>query len=196
MLRPQARSDLADRLRGQGAPLADVFTFLSGLYFRGKLAYASFFADPPGSCPGVLVITPCWGLLTPETILRAEDLRLFQRTDIRKEEDAYTLPLAADARRLASRLETDTDVILLGSIATGKYLKALSSCFGSRLKFPRDFVGRGDMSRGGLLLRRVDAGEELAYIPAEGAVFHGKKPPRLVPRGRACRTPRPGKEQK
>ena len=35
-----ARSDLAIRLRDGGAPLGEVFSFISGLYFCGKLAYA------------------------------------------------------------------------------------------------------------------------------------------------------------
>ena len=50
----QARFELARRLaRGHGPPLGEVFAFLSGLYFRGKLAYARAFARPPGGVPGV-----------------------------------------------------------------------------------------------------------------------------------------------
>ena len=44
LLRDEACFDLALRLRGEGAPLGEVFSFLSGLYFRGKLAYARAFA--------------------------------------------------------------------------------------------------------------------------------------------------------
>jgi len=33
------------------------------------------------------------------------------------------------------------------------YVGALAAAFGDRLRFPVEFVGRGDMSRGGLLLR-------------------------------------------
>ena len=37
ILRDQAQFFLARQLRGKsGAPIADVFTFLSGLYFRGN----------------------------------------------------------------------------------------------------------------------------------------------------------------
>jgi hypothetical protein len=38
------------------------------------------------------------------------------------------------------------------------------------------------MSRGGLLLRAADAGQELTYEPVAGAVRHGRRPPRLAPR--------------
>ena len=70
-------------------------------------------------------------------------------------------------------------MVLLGSIATGKYADALLEVFGERLLFPSDFVGRGDMSRGGLMLRRVQDGQELPYIPVNGAVRRGKRPPKL-----------------
>ncbi len=186
-LRPQARFDVARRLQGAGVPLGELFTFLSGLYFRGKLAYASVFADPPPSCPGVFVITPCRGLLPPETPVSADDLRLFAATSIGKDVEAYTRPLTRDARRLARCAGREAEIVLLGSIATDKYLNILLKWFGPRLVFPRDFVARGDMSRGGLLLRRAVDREELEYIPVQGAVLHGKKPPKLAPR----RYPRP-----
>jgi hypothetical protein len=187
VLRRQARFDLALRLRDKGVPLGELFTFLSGLYFRGKIAYATAFADPPPSCPGVLVITPCRGLVPPETRISAADLRVFAATEIGEDIEEYIRPLSRDARRLARRAGPETEIILLGSIATGKYLNVLLHSFGSRLRFPRDFVARGDMSRGGLLLRRAEDKEELEYIPAQGAVLHGKKPPKLPPR----RYPRP-----
>jgi hypothetical protein len=168
-----------------------LFVFLSGLYFRGKLAYATAFADPPPSCPGVVAITPCRGLLPPETLISAGDLRVFAATEIGKDSEAYARPLSRDARRLARRAGPETEFVLLGSIATDKYLDVLLKAFGPRLKFPRDFVARGDMSRGGLLLRRAVDREELEYIPVQGAVLHGKKPPKLSPR----RYPRPAEKK-
>jgi hypothetical protein len=64
ILRDQAQFELARRLRSdKGAPIAEVFTFLSGLYFRGKIAYATAFARPARGTPGVLVITPTRGLI-------------------------------------------------------------------------------------------------------------------------------------
>jgi hypothetical protein len=70
-------------------------------------------------------------------------------------------------------------VVLLGSVASDKYISVLLSIFGERLLFPEAFVGRGDMSRGGLLLRCVRAGLELDYVPILGARLHGERPPRL-----------------
>jgi hypothetical protein len=80
---------------------------------------------------------------------------------------------------LAREIGRECDVVLLGSIATPKYTDVLLDVFGTQLRFPVDFVGRGDMSRGGLLLRRAAAGEELDYAPVAGAVVHGSRPPRL-----------------
>jgi hypothetical protein len=85
------------------------------------------------------------------------------------------------ARALAERLGPETEVVLLGSIATGKYVDLLGRVFGDRLRFPGDFVGRGDMSRGGLLLRCSREGRELEYRPVAGAVRHGARPPKLEP---------------
>jgi hypothetical protein len=71
--------------------------------------------------------------------------------------------------------------VLLGSIASPKYVDVLLDIFGNRLRFPRDFVGRGDMSRGGLLLRRAREGVELEYARIAGAARHGARPPKLPP---------------
>ncbi len=182
VLRPNARSDLARRLQNEGIPLGELFSFLSGLYFRGKLAYASVFADPPEGCSGILVITPCRGLMEPGARVTADDLRLFAGTDVCENVEEYTEPLSRDARRLAECAGEDTDIVLLGSIATRKYVRVLLEYFGSHLVFPRDFVGRGDMSRGGLLLRHASDREELGYVPVQGAVLHGTRPPKLKPR--------------
>ena len=66
-----------------------------------------------------------------------------------------------------------------GKITSEKYVQVLSAIFGSRLVFPATFVGRGDMSRGGLRLRAAAASQELEYIPVIGAVRHGTRPPKL-----------------
>ncbi len=182
VLQPKACFDVARQLRERGIALGDLFTFLSGLYFRGKLAYASAFADPPPGCPGILVITPCRGLLTRDTLITSRDLRRFAACEIGESVAAYTRPFYRDAERLARRSGEKSRVILLGSIATGKYVNILLDSFGTRLHFPRDFVGRGDMSRGGLLLRSAADRRELSYLSFEGAVLHGKKPPKLTPR--------------
>ncbi len=187
VLSERAEFDLARRLRsGQGVAIGEVFAFVSGLYFKGKLTYALAFARPPepgapiaGS--GALVITPNAGLRPAETAVTAEAIRGFAGVDIAANDPRYRGPLLASARALAEEIGPECDVILLGSIASAKYVDILTGVFGERLRFPIDFVGRGDMSRGGLLLRCARAGEELPYAPVLGAVRHGPRPPKLPP---------------
>jgi hypothetical protein len=179
VLREQAQFPLARQLRREGLPLGLVFSFVSGLYFRGKLAYAEAFAAPPPGIPGSLVITQSRGLLPPEAVVTIEDLRHMASVPIDSGDPRYRDPLARDARLLASALPADCPVVLLGSVATTKYLEPLLEVFGERLLFPMEFVGRGDMSRGGLMLRCARAGLELTYVPALGAVRHGQRPPKL-----------------
>lgn len=183
ILREQAQFPLARRLRGKsGAPIGDVFTFLSGLYFRGKIAYATAFARPARGTPGALVITPTRGLVDARTRIRLDDLREFSEVDIHESDPRYRLPIERDARRVATKLPSQSEVVLLGSIASGKYVEILLANFGDRLRFPAEFVGRGDMSRGGLMLRCAVDGQELSYIPVAGAIVNGKRPPKLAPR--------------
>ena len=183
ILRDQAQFPLARKLRAKrGAPIADLFTFLSGLYFRGKIAYANAFAHPVRGMPGVLVITPTRGLIDARTRICLDDLREFAEVDIHEQDPRYRMPIERDASLLATKLPASSEVVLLGSIATGKYVDVLLANFGERLRFPADFVGRGDMSRGGLMLRCAADRRELAYIPVAGAVVNGKRPPKLTPR--------------
>src|SRR5262249_48256871 len=164
LLRKNSRSELAQRLSGSGAPLGEIFSFLSALYFRGKLAYAKAFALPPDKSPGILIITPTVGLMPPDAVIQATDLRRFGRTPIDLKNRRYCAALRQSAEALANGLATDCEVILLGSIASGKYLDLLAPIFSSRLRVPVDFIGRGAMSRGGLLLRSVREKYELTYI--------------------------------
>jgi hypothetical protein len=180
-----AAFELAVRMRRDGAAIGEVFSFLSALYFRGKLTYARRFATPPPGCAGVLVITPDRGLVAPETPIGIDDLRAFGRVPIDSAELRYARPLERDALALRASLPRDADVVLLGSIATPKYVDPLLAAFGRRLLFPGDFVGRGDMSRGGLLLRAARAGAELAYRPVGGAKRCGPRPAKLAPIRRA-----------
>ena len=168
----------------RGAPLGEVFAFVSGLYFRGKLAYARRFAPAEAEETGTWIITSGDGLVAPEAAVRLADLQRFAEVDIDADNPRFRGPFLRDARALARRAGADTEVVLLGSIATGKYVDVLLDVFGPRLLFPRDFVGRGDMSRGGLLLRHARAGRELPYAPVEGTVRHGRRPPRLPKPGR------------
>ncbi|HEV2983698.1 MAG TPA: hypothetical protein VGX46_04880 [Vicinamibacterales bacterium] len=184
---PNASFALAAALRSpDGAPLGDLFSFVSGLYFRGKLTYARRFAQPPDSGhavvgDGVHIITPNAGLRTPDTRVTHAALRAFARGDVDAANARYRGPLEASARGLLAEIGPDCDVVLLGSIASPKYVDVLTGIFGERLLFPVAFVGRGDMSRGGLMLRHATDGVELDYVPVVGAVRHGARPPKLPP---------------
>jgi hypothetical protein len=189
VLSERASFPLAERLRCEGATLGEIFTFVSGLYFRGKLTYALHFAAPPDpqspiSGAGVFVITPSAGLRTPDTLVTAEALAAFGQVDVSAANPKYRRPLERAARVVAADVGTDCEIVLLGSIASGKYVDVLLGVFGERLMFPAEFVGRGDMSRGGLMLRCVAAGQELSYVPVAGAVRHGVRPPKLDPKTR------------
>jgi hypothetical protein len=187
MLSPRAQFQLARQLQSEaGAPLGEIFSFVSGLYFRGKLAYARRFARPPDpadpvAAGGVLVITSNAGLRSVDTVVTVESFRAFATGDIDLRNPSYRKPLEQSATALREAIGPDCDVVLLGSVASGKYVDLLLPIFGDRLMFPPDFVGRGDMSRGGLMLRCVMAGFELPYVPIAGAARHGQRPPKLEP---------------
>lgn len=171
LLRPEAEFALAQRVRASaGAELGEVFSFVSGLYFRGKLAYAQAFAAPPPDLPGALVITTGRGLLPTRTATRPEDIRAFSEVPIDIRDPRYREPLLRDLHSLSARMSPATRIILLGSIATSKYVELLLSVLGSQLYFPEPFIGMGDMQRGALMLNSARSGEELPYIAAEGAV--------------------------
>jgi hypothetical protein len=187
ILSPRAQFSLACELRSRrGAMLGDVFAFVSGLYFRGKLTYAMTFASPPErdneiiGC-GVHVITPNAGLRSPDTYVTHKALQTFAEGDVHQDNAGYRRPLEKSARALLREIGSECEVVLLGSVASPKYVDVLTKIFGDRLLFPIDFVGRGDMSRGGLLLRKAREGVELPYVPVIGAVVHGARPPKLPP---------------
>ena len=186
-LSPNAKFAVAVALRSaDGAPLGDLFSFMSGLYFRGKLTYARRFARPleadnPVVGCGVHVITATAGLRSPDTLVTQAAVRAFGQGDIDASNAAYRRPLERSARALLAEVGPDCDVVLLGSVASPKYVDILTGIFGARLQFPIAFVGRGDMSRGGLLLRHAREGVELDYVPVLGASLHGVRPPKLPP---------------
>lgn len=175
---------MALRLRGQGVPLGELFSFMSSLYFRGKLAYSSAFSDASPDVHGAFVITASGGLVPPETVITLDRLREITAGNLDPEDARYRAPLERDAQLLATKVGTSCQIILLGSVATPKYVDPLLNVFGAQLMFPAEFVGRGDMSRGGLMLRCVESGEQLTYISVLGAVRHGCKPPKLKPMSR------------
>lgn len=174
-----ARFILARRLRNDGLPIGELFSFISGLYFRGKLAYAQTFASPPPGLPGVLVITAGRGLVPPEKVVTHEELVEIAGVPVEATDPRYREPLDRDAEGLFRRAGKKCEIVLLGSIATPKYVEPLLNIFDQRLLFPSTFVGRGDMSRGGLMLRSVREAVELAYQPVCSAIRHGARPPKL-----------------
>lgn len=177
LLNPVATFPLAMRLREpDGAPIGEVFAFLSGLYFRGKLAYAGVFG-PRSS----YVITTDRGLVSPNERVTRKDIEAFACVDLAEAGQEFLGPFTRDAERIARNAPAGDPIVLLGSIATKKYVEPLLKVFGDRLVFPREFVGRGDMSRGGLLLRHVESGVQLDYTVVATAVRHGKRPAKLTP---------------
>ncbi|MCU1246244.1 MAG: hypothetical protein JWN02_2154 [Acidobacteria bacterium] len=168
----------------EGVPLCDAFAFMSSLYFRGKIAYARRFAVP---CPrvggeGIFVITPGFGLVSPDWRLTEERMKTLRKTDVDVKVRSYVKPLRDHAKLLAETLEEGADVVLLGSVATGKYVDILLPAFRERLRFPTAFAGLGDMSRGGLMLRAVREDKELLYTSLDAPRHRqpgqsGKMPP-------------------
>lgn len=182
LLSPTANFDLARRLQaGDPVTLGEVFCFVSSLYFRGKLSYAAAFAQPREGVEPVLVITPSNGLRPPSEKVTLAGLRRWAGISIDLEEARYTRPMLRDARRLAETLAShpEAELVLLGSIASTKYVELLQPSLGPWLRFPSCFVGRGDMSRGSLLLSAVTEGRPLDYARLVGALRHGPRPPRL-----------------
>jgi hypothetical protein len=177
LLRPGACFELARQLQIRDASLGAVFAFCSGLYFRGKLAYARKFARPPEGLAGVQVITSNRGLVAADEMIDSEDLRKFGSTDVDAAEPRFAQPLAESAAALAAL--PSCEIVLLGSIATGKYVDVLLPILGERLFFPTEFIGRGDMSRGGLMLRCAAAGHELEYMALAGAIRRGRRAVRV-----------------
>ena len=175
LLNPKSQADTTRELRAGRLSLGGAFTFMSGLYFRGKLNYARRFGE-------ALVITPTRGLQDPAAPFTMALLREFAVGDVSLDNPDYRSALERDATALARRIGNHTPVVLLGSVASGKYVDVLLPILGERLRYPVAFVGRGDMSRGGLLLRSAASGDELEYGPLTAGVRpRGPRPPKLPP---------------
>jgi hypothetical protein len=184
LLRPDSDLPITRQLRSGALTLGETFSFLSGLYFRGKLTYATAFGRNGGDA-ATLVITPTRGLQAPDTPVSVELVREFASVDVSPDDPRYRLPLEQDVAALARRLPATARVVLLGSIATGKYADVLVHALGSRLHYPASFIGRGDMSRGGLLLRSAQSAQELEYAVLDPAGSRrGPRPPKLAPLNR------------
>ena len=178
LFNPRAEFTVAQRVRSpEGAPLGEVFSFLSGLYFRGKLNYARAFENPPPRrASGVHIITPTDGLCSPGVMVTLKDIDRYGSVPIEADESRYRYPLERDATALAEKIGPKCEVVLLGSVATGKYIDVLEPIFGARLVFPKEFIGHGDMARGGMLLKRAESGKELTYIAVSNPARLGIRP--------------------
>jgi hypothetical protein len=176
LLNPRSPAVTSQALRQGGLTLGDAFAFMSGLYFRGKLAYATRFGQ-------AYVITPTRGLQPPSMAFSLALLREFAVGEVSLDNPIYRTALERDVRTIAKQLKRDSQVVLLGSVASGKYVDILLPLLGERLRYhPTSFVGRGDMSRGGLLLRSAASGDELEYGPLTAGVRpRGPRPPKLDP---------------
>jgi len=170
LLNCNAKFEMAQRLRTTGVPIGEMYSFMSPLYFRGKLAYAMTFANAPSGSPASLVITPTRGLVRPETIVKLGDVSELQNERLVAENPRYRDALERDLRRLSEVIGRSVHVVLLGSIATRKYIPLLAEILGDRLIVPHKFIGLGNMSRGALLLQCSRDGCELEYISASQAL--------------------------
>ena len=182
----RATFDLAARLRApEGAPLGEVFSFMSGLYFRGKLAYGRAFACAPDGVEldggGVFVITPNAGLRSPDTVRDARcDPRIRRRGRLGRQPAIPPCRSSAARARWPPRSATARSCCSAASRPRNTWT-CCSTSSATACSSREEFVGRGDMSRGGLLLRCVAPGEELTYVPVAGAVRNGSRPPKLDP---------------
>ena len=159
---PRSNSDAARLYRSsEGVPISIAFAFMSALYFRGKISYALHFADPTPD--GVFIIAPGFGLVPYDWRITEERMKVMSKTDVDVRVRKYRKPLERDTAALANAIGADAEVVLLGSVASGKYVDILLPYLGHRLRFPAAFAGMGDMARGGLLLRAVRANRELEY---------------------------------
>ena len=101
-----------------------------------------------------------------QTVVTRSGLRRFAAVDIGAGEPRFRRPVPpgrATARRVDP--EATRRSCCWGRSRAAKYYEVVADVFGERLLFPPDFVGRGDMSRGGLLLRAARSGEEASLSP-------------------------------
>lgn len=150
--------------------LGEAFSRISALYFRGKLAYARHFGNGSASVDAVQVITPSRGLLPAGADVTPELLDEFASTPIGADEPAYREALANSLGLLSEKVGPVGEFVFLGSLATPKYTDVLVERLGRSVFTPEAFVGMGNMKRGSILLRAVEAGTPLPLLPLRDAL--------------------------
>ena len=115
--------ELAQRIRREGAPLGELFSFISSLYFRGKLAYAEAFSHSATGFPGTLVITTSRGLLPPDTVITLDDLLEMSAVPIDPGDHSISGPPLPGCAWASSRSTGWFSGVLLGSIANGNMVR-------------------------------------------------------------------------
>ncbi len=136
LLHSTAPSELAVRLRQSGVRLGDVYQHISSLYFRGKLSTHQVSAIPLSRLRACRYITGT-GLMLPETLIRFDEFRQLSAISIDASNERYRQSLIADLMRLREMAGVHVDIILLGSIATSKYVDPIANVFGERVLVPR-----------------------------------------------------------
>src|SRR5437763_3836997 len=116
LMSPRAQFPTALRFRAGEVMIAEAFAFMSALYFRGKIAYALHFAGAENT----FVIAPGFGLVPPTWTLDEERMKKMSRTDVDVKDRTYVKTLRDTAKKLASTLDSEAEVVLLGSVASGK----------------------------------------------------------------------------
>jgi len=166
LLNPDAKFELARRLRSaEGAPIGELFSFVSGLYFRGKVSYARAFGRAPENAPSSFVMTAGGGLCRLDEAVTLQRLKGWQNVTVSADNPHFTAPLLRHASELLAAYEDRARFVLLGSVASRKYVQPLREVFGESLLYPEAFAGLGDMSRGTMMLRAASEGRELTYVP-------------------------------
>jgi hypothetical protein len=164
LLDGKGASALMGELRSaHGCSVEAVFCFVSSLYFRGKAAYARAFGVRTAPLPSAYVMTAGGGLLSldePVTVARLEG---WSRVAVSPDNPHFVAPLLRHATGLLDACDQATRFVLLGSVASRKYVGPLLDVFGERLLYPSELAGRGDMARGKLLLAAAREQRELGY---------------------------------
>src|SRR5688572_13772338 len=112
LLKPGSTLPIARRLHDGELSLAEAFTFMSGLYFRGKIAYArAFERSETHGPPATWIITPTRGLLRPEQPVTIEMLLEFASVAVDAGGARYRQPLERDLDALTGTLALDARVI-------------------------------------------------------------------------------------